>query len=116
MEALNCKAVVIRQSANSRKLFPYVQVSLDYPVSGGLTRSCRFHQRVERPDYAEARTEPVACRKRLRDTEQTGLVVKSVIDLVYVQSLVPQHVNKHARINGAAAGAHHETFEGRKAH
>jgi hypothetical protein len=38
MEAMNCKAVVIRQSANSRKLFPYVQVSLDYPVSGGLTR------------------------------------------------------------------------------
>src|SRR5437867_502177 len=51
-----------------------------------------------------------------RETEQTGLIIESLIEIVYVQALVPQQINKHAWVNGAAAGTHHQTLQGRETH
>src|SRR5437870_10709278 len=51
-----------------------------------------------------------------RETEQTGLIIESLIELVYVQALVPQQINKHAWVNSAAAGTHHQTLQGRETH
>src|SRR4029450_2344536 len=50
------------------------------------------------------------------DTEQTGFIIQSVIERVGVQPLVPQQINKHAWVNGATAGTHHQTLQGRETH
>jgi Esterase-like activity of phytase len=50
------------------------------------------------------------------DTEQTGFIIQSMIEFVPVQALLPQQVNKHAWVDGAAAGAHHQTLKRRETH
>ena len=55
-------------------------------------------------------------RRQTRHPQQARFVIQGGLDLFRGESVVLLNVQDNARIDGAAARAHHQTFQGRKPH